>query len=172
MKKNYFIIAALIATNIFTLVVYRFHKNKQQEELKANLIYNLFNQNCELETEIITYIDSTSTLWSDRSYSSETTINELVNYNFFKLPRNFKGQILGFCDVTTTIYTIGNKKENINLNDWEYIRPILVWDSYTPRSMTGLFKRKVNRGLFVLNYHDLRPSLPIFFNKEELTLNL
>ncbi|MBL4625302.1 MAG: hypothetical protein JKY42_09220 [Flavobacteriales bacterium] len=171
MKKIYFIIGTLIVSNVCTLFLYRIHKNKQQEELKANLIYNILNQNCKLETKIKTYIDSTTTLWSDRTYTSKTAISELVNLNFVIMPRNFKGQILGFCDVETTIYTIGNEKEHINLQDWEYVKPILVWDAYAPRSMTGLFKRKINKGSFVLNYHDLRPSSPIFFKGEELIIH-
>lgn len=169
MKKVFIVVGVLICSQVCIIFFYRNYKNSQKEEVKAKLIYNLFESKSSVSLKTKKYTDSTTTFWLDRSYTSKSTIRELVDLEFVSLPRNFKGQILGFCNKKTIIYCIGNENEYINLKNWKYIRPILVKDSYHPRSMTGLFMQKINKGPFVLNYHDLRPSLPIFFKEGELS---
>lgn len=44
----------------------------------------------------------------------------------------------------------------------------MVFDAYAPRSMTALFKRTIEKGIFILNYHNLRPSTPFYFKVEDL----
>jgi len=150
---------------------YRTHKNQQQMELELRLIQNLFKPNENIPFEIKQYKDHSTTFWSDRSYNCDSTIYELESLSFIALPRNYKGQILGFCQNPTVIYCLANEKQYFNLEGWSYVKPILVYDSYEKRSMTALYKRQVTAGSFVLNYHDLRPSLPVFFNKKDIIFN-
>lgn len=143
-------------------VVYRNHKNTQINDLEKTLIYNFLVKPSESQI-IKTYKDSTTQLWDDRSYHTNQNIGEITGYSFISFSRNEKKQLLLKCINDCTIYTLANTNEYINLNDWEYVRKIYVHDVYGPRAFNGLFRKKINKGHYILNNHLLRPTLTIFF---------
>ena len=159
-SKIIFIITLLCLIGIG--MFYRIHKNKQQAELKKTLIYDFLAKPSGIQP-VKTYRDSSTLLWSDRSYHTQQSISEIANYNYFQFPRNDKSQVIINCTKDCMVFTLANSEAYINLNGWEYVRSIYVHDVSAPRAFDSLYRKRLEKGVYILNNHLLRPSLTLFF---------
>ena len=160
-KKVWFVMTLLCF--IVAGIIYRNHKNNQKAELKKTLIYDFMVKPSGNYT-IKSYKDSTTQLWLDRSYHTNKNINEIAGYEFIAFSRNAKKQLIINCKNDCEVYTLANTSEYINLSDWEYVREIYVHDVSAPRIFNGLYKKRMKKGLYILNNHLMRPSLTLFFS--------
>jgi len=147
------------------VTLYRDHKNADIAEIKADLIYDFVESTQENDFTIKTYEDHNTLLWTDRRYHTDTTIPELVDREFFCFPRDYKGLVVIRCTRRTTVYTMNNSDVITNLQGWRYVKPILVFDKWKPRSFNSLYAKELSEGVYVISNDILHPSATIFYEK-------
>lgn len=148
-------------------MLYRLHKNSQIAEIKAGLTEEFLSGPYSEEPSLKVYKDQSTTFWSDRSYHSDSVIEELVGLDFVEFPREINCQILVRAHEPVQVYVLSNRTSYSNLDNWEYVREILVYDESEPRSFNSLYTRILQPGDYIMSNHPLLPSRTIFFPSDK-----
>ncbi len=116
--------------------------------------------------EAVDYTGPETLLYADRPYHTRERVAALEGHRFCRGGRHGRGLWILDVDRATTLYAIASGQHRLEQSGWKPL-PETVWVEAAGLPLDRLYRKRIDRGRYVLHYGRARTSHPVFWNPRD-----